>query len=114
MESVKTSTPASAEAPRTEAKVLKKSDEAGMAQTTSEAGPSGVPAEARPSESAPIILEKEGASEKSKSPAPGAPAKRTGIHCATCFGEAIIRRANCRSATLCQGSEVPPRVLGVW
>jgi hypothetical protein len=73
MESVKTPTPASVEAPRTEAKVSKKSDEAGMAQTISEAEPS-VPAEARP-EIAPIILEKEGASEKSKSRAPGAPAK---------------------------------------
>jgi hypothetical protein len=75
MESVKTSTPASTEAPRTEAKVSKKSDKAGMAQTISEAGPSEVSAEARPSESVPIILEKEGASEKSKSLAPGAPAK---------------------------------------
>jgi hypothetical protein len=74
MESMKTSTPASIEAPRTEAKVLKKSNKVGMAQTISEAGPS-VPTEARPSESAPIILEKEGASEKSKSPTPGAPAK---------------------------------------
>jgi hypothetical protein len=75
MESVKTYTPATTEVPRTEAKVSKKSDEAGMAQTISEAGPSGVPAEARPSESAPIILEKEGASKKFKSPAPRAPAK---------------------------------------
>jgi hypothetical protein len=74
MESVKTSTPASAEAPRTEAKVSKKSDEAGMAQTIFEAGQS-VPAKARSSEIAPIILEKEGASEKSKSPGPGAPTK---------------------------------------
>jgi hypothetical protein len=60
MESMKTSTPASAKAPRTEAKVSKKSDEVGMAQTISEAGPS-VPAEARPSEIAPLILGKEGA-----------------------------------------------------
>jgi hypothetical protein len=75
MESVKMSTPASAEAPRMEAKVSKKFGEARMAQTISEAGPSEVPVEARPSESAPIILEKEGASEKSKSPAPEAPTK---------------------------------------
>ena len=46
-----------------------------MAQTISEARPSEVPAEARPLESAPIILEKDGASEKSKSPAPKAPAE---------------------------------------
>jgi hypothetical protein len=72
---VKTSTPASAEAPRMEPKVSKKYDEAGMAQTIFEARPSEVPAKARASESTPIILEKEGASEKSKSPAPGAPAK---------------------------------------
>jgi hypothetical protein len=44
MESMKTSTPASTE----EAKVSKKSDETGMAQTISEVGPSEVPAEARP------------------------------------------------------------------
>ena len=74
MESVKTSTPASAEAPRTEAKVSKKSDEAGMAQTIFEARHS-VPAKARSLEIALIILEKEGASEKSKSPGPGAPTK---------------------------------------
>jgi hypothetical protein len=75
MESMKTSTLASVEAPRTEAKVSKKSDEAGMAQTISEARPSEVPAEARSLKSVPIILEKEGASEKSKSPAPKAPTK---------------------------------------
>jgi hypothetical protein len=71
MESVKTSTPVSAK----EAKVSKKSDETGKAQTISKAGPSEVPTKARPSESAPIILEKEGASEKSKSSSPGARAK---------------------------------------
>jgi hypothetical protein len=75
MESVKTSTPASAEASITEGKVSKKSDEAGMVQTISKARPSEVPTEAKPSESAPIILEKESASEKSKSPAHEAPAK---------------------------------------
>jgi hypothetical protein len=74
MESVKTSTPTSAEAPRTETKVSKKSDEAGMAQTISKVVPS-VSAEAKPSEIAPLILEKEDAPEKSKSPAPGAPAE---------------------------------------
>jgi hypothetical protein len=75
MESVKTSTPASAEAPNTAGKVSKKSDKAGMAQTFSEIGPLKVPAEARPSESASMILEKEGASEKSKYPIPKAPTK---------------------------------------
>jgi hypothetical protein len=49
-----------------------------MAQTVSEAGPS-VSAEARPSEMATPILEKEGASEKSKSPAPGAPVEELEI-----------------------------------
>jgi hypothetical protein len=75
MESVKTSNPASAEALSTEGKASKKSDKAAMVQTISETGPSEVPAEARPSKSAPIILEKEGASEKPKSPAPEAHAK---------------------------------------
>jgi hypothetical protein len=65
-------TPASFEAPSIEGKILKKSDEAGMAQAVSEAGPS-VPAEASPSETALIILEKEGAYEKSKTHASGAP-----------------------------------------
>jgi hypothetical protein len=79
MESVKTSTAASTEVPSTEAKVLKKSDEAEMARTISEAGPSEVPAEARLSESTPIILGKEDASEKSKYVAPEAPAKELGF-----------------------------------
>jgi hypothetical protein len=72
MESVKTSTPASAEARSKEGEILKKSDEVVMAQIVSEAGPS-VSAKARPSEMATPILEKQGASEKSKSPVPGAP-----------------------------------------
>jgi hypothetical protein len=59
MESMKTSTPSSAEAPRTEDRVSKKSDEARMAQTTSEAGTS-VSAKARPSESAPDDPRKRG------------------------------------------------------
>ena len=75
MESVKTSTLASAEAPSTEGKVSKKSDEDGMVQTISETGPSKVLAESRPSESAPLILEKGGTSKKSKSPAFEASAK---------------------------------------
>jgi hypothetical protein len=75
MLSVKTSTPASGEAPSTEGKVSKKSDEANMVQTIFEAGPSKASAEARPSKSALMILEKGSAYEKSKSSAPKAPAK---------------------------------------
>jgi hypothetical protein len=74
MESVKASTPASAEAPSTEGKILKKFHETGMAHAVSEAVPS-VFVEARPSKTAPLILEKEGAPEKSTSPAPEAPTK---------------------------------------
>jgi hypothetical protein len=36
------------------------------------------------------------------------------LFCSICFGKATIRRADCRSATLCQGSEIPPRILGIW
>jgi hypothetical protein len=46
-----------------------------MMEAIPEAGPLEVPAEARPSESTSIILEKESASGKSKSPAPEALAK---------------------------------------
>jgi hypothetical protein len=60
MESMKTSTPTSAGTPKTEAKVLKESGEAGMAYATSEASPS-VPIKAGPSETAPLVLKKEGA-----------------------------------------------------
>jgi hypothetical protein len=49
MESVKTSTPASAKALRTETKVLGKNDAASMAQTITETRPAEVPAEAGPS-----------------------------------------------------------------
>jgi hypothetical protein len=71
MESVKASTPAFARAPSAEGEILKGPVEAGITQAVSEAGPSMF-AEAKPSEAAPLVLEKEGASEKSKSPAPGA------------------------------------------
>ena len=71
MESVKASTPASAEAPSAEGKILKGSIEAGTTQAVSEAGPSMF-AEAKPSEAAPLDVEKEGASEESKSLAPRA------------------------------------------
>jgi hypothetical protein len=100
MESVETLTPASAEAPSVEGKIIKKSAEAGTTQAAVEAGPS-VPAEARPSEAAeegdearpseaaeegaqarpsgvaegPLMLGKEGAFKESEFPAPGAPAE---------------------------------------
>jgi hypothetical protein len=74
MESVKASTPASAEIPSSEGEILKKSDETGNAQAVSNAGPL-VFAEARPSKTTLLILEKEGAPEKSKSPALEAPAE---------------------------------------
>jgi hypothetical protein len=59
MESVKTSTLASAEALRTEAKVPGKTDTTSMAQTTTETGPVEVPAEAGPSETVAVTLKKE-------------------------------------------------------
>jgi hypothetical protein len=72
MESVKASTPTSAEAPNTEGKILKKSDKTDTTQAVSEAVPSAL-AEAIPLETAPLILEREGTPEKSKSLAPEAP-----------------------------------------
>jgi hypothetical protein len=75
MESMNTSTPTSAEALGTQAKDLREIVDANIAHTHAEAGPSETPAEARPSEAAPITLEKESVSDKSKSPAPKAPVK---------------------------------------
>jgi hypothetical protein len=86
IESTKALTPVSAEAPSAEGETIKKSAEAGTTQAAVEAGPS-VPAEARPSEAAkesakerplevvegPLMIGKEGATEESVSPAPGAP-----------------------------------------
>jgi hypothetical protein len=74
MESVKTSTHVSTKAPSTKGEISKKSDKVGIAQTVSEAGPS-VSAEVRPSDTAPLVLEKEGGPKKSKSPALRAPAE---------------------------------------
>ena len=85
MESTKALTPASTEAPSVEGENTKKSAEAGMTQVAADAGPSA-PAEARPSKAiengaesrpsdatkAPLLLEKERATEESESPAPGA------------------------------------------
>jgi hypothetical protein len=73
MESVKASTPASAEAPSAEGKILKKSNEVGTVQAAAEAGPSSF-TEARHAETAPPILGKEGAVEES--PATEAPTKK--------------------------------------
>jgi hypothetical protein len=69
MESVKVQIPASA--PDTKSETLKKSDEAGVARATSEAEPS-TPTEACPLGAIPVLVEKESASEKPKSPAPEA------------------------------------------
>jgi hypothetical protein len=73
MEFVKTSTPVSAEALRTEAKVLGKNDAASMAQTTTETGPTEVPTEAGPSEMAAEGFVKESIPEKPAAPTPEAP-----------------------------------------
>jgi hypothetical protein len=88
MESTKALTPASVEASSAEGEIIKKSAKAGMEQAVVGAGPS-VPAKARPSEAAEenagarplevaegtLMLGKEGATEESESPAPGAPAE---------------------------------------
>jgi hypothetical protein len=59
MEFVKTSTPASAEAPSTQAKNLKETADAKIIHTPAEARPLETPTEARPSETAAVTLEKE-------------------------------------------------------
>jgi hypothetical protein len=75
MESVKTSTPTSAEALRTEAKVPGKNDVASMAQTTTETGPTKVPPEDGPSEMTVEGFVKESLPEKPSAPAPEAPSR---------------------------------------
>ena len=110
MESVKTSTPASAE----EAKVPKKPEETEMAQTISKAGPSEVPAEGRHSESALIILEKEGASEKSKSPSPRAPAKELEFIVRHASGKQLLEEQIAEAQHYAKDLKYPPRVLSVW
>jgi hypothetical protein len=75
MESVKTSTPASAEALGTQAKDLRETADANITHTPAEARPLETPAKARPSKIAAVTLEKESVSEKSKSPAPEAPVR---------------------------------------
>jgi hypothetical protein len=59
------------------------------------------------------MLGKEDVAEESEPPAPGAPTEDLEFMVRHALGK-IIKGANCRSATLCQGSEVPSRVLGVW
>jgi hypothetical protein len=72
MESMKTSTPASAEALGTQAKDLRETADANIIHNLAEAGPSETLVEARPSETAATTLEKESVSEKFKSLAPEA------------------------------------------
>jgi hypothetical protein len=73
MESAKALTPSSAKAPSAENEIIKKSAETGTSQAAVEAGPS-VPAEARPLKvvEGSLMLGKEGPTEESESPAPGA------------------------------------------
>jgi hypothetical protein len=87
MESVKKSTPAYAKAFSVDAKVSGKNDDASMAQTS----------KAGPSESAPITLEKESASEKFKSPAREASAREL---------EFIVRHASGKQLSEKQVAEV--------
>jgi hypothetical protein len=108
IEFVRVSTPASA--PDAEGEALKKSSDVIMAQTTAEAGLL-VPTEARSSEAAeegtetrpsevagaPLMLEKEGAAEESKSPTPEAPTKEL---------EFIVRHASGKNY---QRSKLPKR-----
>jgi hypothetical protein len=88
MESAKALTHASAEAPSTEGDIVKRFAKAGTAQAVVEARPSAIAevrpleaaeegAEVRPSEAVegPLMLGKEGATEESEFPAPGAPAE---------------------------------------
>jgi hypothetical protein len=75
LESAKTSAPAFAEALSTLAKDSRKTSDTSMAHTLDEVRSSEAPTEARPSETAPITLEKESVTQKSKSPAPEAPVK---------------------------------------
>jgi hypothetical protein len=86
MESAKALTPASTKASSVEGEIINKSTKVVTTQAVVEAGPS-VPAEVRPSEApeesagarpsevaeGPLMLGKEGATEESESPAPGAP-----------------------------------------
>jgi hypothetical protein len=71
MESVKASTPAYARAPSAEGEILKGSAKASTARSITESGPSMF-VETKPSEAAPLDVEKEGASEESKSSVPEA------------------------------------------
>jgi hypothetical protein len=97
MESVKTSTPASAEALGTEAKVSRKNDDASMVQTITETGPTEVPPKVGPSKIAPMTLEKKSASEKFKSPDPKVSAKEL---------EFIVRHASAKQLSEKQVAEV--------
>jgi hypothetical protein len=66
------------------------------------ASASPIHVEAGPLGAKPVELAKESPSEKPTSPIPDAPSQGDlKIYCSTCFGKTTIRRANCRSATLC-------------
>jgi hypothetical protein len=126
-ESLKALTLISTEAPSAEGGITKKSAEAGIAQAAVEARPSA-PAEERPLEATkegaearssevaegPLMLGKGSATEESESPVPRAPTKELEFIVRHASGKKIIKGANCRSATLCQRSAIPSRVLGVW
>jgi hypothetical protein len=89
--------PASAEALSTQAKDSRKPDDASMSHTIAEVGPSENPTKAKPSKTAPVTLEKESVSEKSKSPTPKAPVKEL---------EFIVRHASGKQLSEEQVAEV--------
>jgi hypothetical protein len=70
--------------------------------------------EARPLGTKPVEQAKEGLLEKLTSHIPEHLLKPIWIYCSPCFRETIIGRANCRSAILCKGPELSPRVLSIW
>jgi hypothetical protein len=92
LESMKTLTPASAEASSGEI------EDAREVVTTSA---SFVHAKVGPSETAPVKLMGESAREKPTTPAPEAPSQGDLNYCSTCFGKTTISRATCRNTTLC-------------
>jgi hypothetical protein len=114
MDSLKTSTPASVKALRTEAKVLGKNDVASMAQTT-ETRSAEVPVEADPSDMAAEGYAKESLPEKPSTPAPEAPS-RDDLNF-------IVRHASGKHLSAGQVAETehyakelkyPPWVVGIW
>jgi hypothetical protein len=84
-----------------------------MAHTPAVAGPSKAPAEARPSETVPIALEKIMFLRNLNVLLLKHPLKSWNS-LFDMLRESSYQKSRLRSATLCQGSEVPPRVLGIW